>query len=98
MVRHILFIQFKEAANTADITSCLENISALKDKIEGIEAVELGENHSPVGSKHYTHCVFMTFVDEAARDAYLPHPFHQSLVNEELLPILEDVVMLDYTA
>ncbi|MEL0622644.1 Dabb family protein [Marinomonas arenicola] len=98
MIRHILFIQFKEEASAEAITGCLENILALKDKIEGIEAVEWGVNNSPVGSKHYTHCVFMTFVDEAARDAYLPHSAHQTLVNDELLPILEDVVMLDYAA
>ncbi|REG82614.1 Dabb family protein [Marinomonas pollencensis] len=96
MIRHILFIQFKDEANSADVTRCLENIAGLKDKIDGIEGVEWGENNSPVGFKNYTHCVLMTFIDEAARDAYLPHPVHQALVNDELMPILEDVVMLDF--
>jgi hypothetical protein len=41
----------------------------------------------------------MTFADAAARDAYLPHPLHQAVV-ERLLPMLEGgidgVLALDF--
>ncbi|MEB3259385.1 MAG: Dabb family protein, partial [Cyanobacteriota bacterium] len=36
----------------------------------------------------FTHGFCMTFRDRAARDAYLPHPAHQRVV-ELLLPLLE---------
>ncbi len=39
-------------------------------------------------TRGFTHGVHMTFVDAAARDAYLPHPEHQRVV-ELLLPLLE---------
>lgn len=66
-------------------------------KVEGVDSVEWGLNDSPEGkNKHYTHCVMMTFVDEAGRDRYLPHPEHDVL-KEIFRPILEDIVVFDYT-
>lgn len=96
MIRHVLFIQYKEQASEADIATSLANFEAVKSKIDGIESVEWGLNNSPEGrNKDYTHCVFMTFVDEAARDAYIPHPEHEVL-KAQLGPILEDIIVFDY--
>ena len=36
------------------------------------------------------------FADEAARDAYLPHPDHKALGQGLLRPIAEDVLVFDY--
>jgi len=50
-------------------------------------------------ARGFGHGFCMTFADEAARDAYLPHPSHQSLV-QRLLPMLEagsdGVLAFDY--
>lgn len=96
MIRHVLFIQYKNQATEADIAISLRNFEQIKNKIKGIEAVEWGLNNSPEGhNKNYTHCVLMTFTDETARDHYLPHPEHDVL-KAQLGPILEDIIVFDY--
>ena len=96
MIRHVLFIQYKEQASEADIATSLANFDAIKSKIDGIESVEWGLNLSTEGrNKDYTHCVFMTFVDEAALHHYLPHPEHEAL-KAQLGSIMKDIIVFDY--
>ncbi|MBJ7537888.1 Dabb family protein [Marinomonas transparens] len=96
MIRHVLLIKFKQEASTVDIATLMSNFIAVKDKITGIDTVEWGENSSPEQkNKGYTHCVVMTFIDDAARDFYLPHPDHE-ILKAQLGPILEDIIVLDY--
>ena len=69
---------------------------AIPSKIEGVEAVEWGENDSPEDKNQgFTHCVLMTFTDEAGRNRYLPHPEHKALV-AIFRPVLDDIIVLDY--
>lgn len=96
MIRHILLIQFKSTAQPAQLDSLRERFVALGDTIDGVSGVEWGQNDSPEGkNKHYTHVVMMTFADEAARQRYLVHPEHEALV-EVFIPLLEDIVVVDY--
>lgn len=96
MVRHVLFIKFKADATAQDISICFDNFEAIQNKIEGIESVEWGVNSSTEGrNKGYTHCVFMTFVDQVSLDHYIPHPEHMAL-KAQLGPIMEDIIVFDY--
>lgn len=96
MIRHVLFIRFKDSATASDMATCFANFEAIQRKIDGIESVEWGENNSPEGrNKGYTHCVFMTFSDAASRDVYIPHPQHEVL-KAQLGPILDDIIVFDY--
>lgn len=64
--------------------------------IEGVLSVEWGVNNSPENkNKGCSHCVFMTFKDEIARDNYLLHPEHVKLKNI-FLPLLNKIIVLDY--
>ncbi|ARC93650.1 stress protein [Vibrio coralliilyticus] len=97
MIRHILLIQFKPNASSQQIEELKASFLSMPTKIEGVDSVEWGLNDSPEGkNKNYTHCVMMTFADEAGRDRYLPHPEHDVL-KEIFRPILEDIVVFDYT-
>ncbi len=65
-------------------------------KVDGVVSVEWGINDSPEGlNRGYTHSVLMTFVDEAGRQNYLPHPEHDAL-KQVFIPLLEDIVVFDY--
>lgn len=98
MIRHILLIKFKETASLADLETLKALFEQMPGKVEGVESVEWGTNNSPEGlDKGYTHCVLMTFADEAARQRYLPHPEHDAL-KEVFIPLLDDIVVLDYSA
>ncbi|GLT16655.1 stress protein [Vibrio zhanjiangensis] len=97
MIRHILLIEFKDDATSKQIEELKQSFLSMPNNIDGIEDVEWGLNDSPEGkNKHYTHCVMMTFSDEAGRKRYLPHPKHNELKNI-FRPILKDIVVFDYT-
>jgi hypothetical protein len=97
MIRHILFVRFKPEASTRSIEEVRTAFKEVPSKINGIVGVEWGLNNSPENlSKGYTHCIMMTFIDENARDNYLPHPEH-NILKEIFGAILEDIVVLDYS-
>lgn len=97
MVRHILLIRFNPQAGAQAIDAVKEAFDAIPSKIEGVESVEWGENDSPENkNKGFTHCVLMTFTDDAARNRYLPHPAHEALV-AIFRPTLEDIIVFDYS-
>ncbi|PSW06568.1 Dabb family protein [Photobacterium lipolyticum] len=97
MIRHILLIQFKADAPLSQIDAVKDAFIAFPETVDGVEAVEWGENDSPEGkNRGYTHCVLMTFRDEASRQTYLPHPKHDAL-KSIFRPVLEEIIVLDYT-
>lgn len=96
MIRHILLIQFKPAAELTHIEKLRELFELMPQKIEGVVSVEWGVNDSPEGkNKNYTHSVLMTFADDTGRQNYLFHPEHEAL-KQVFRPLLEDVIVLDY--
>ncbi|MGJ3448416.1 Dabb family protein [Enterobacter sp. PTB] len=97
MIRHILFITFTDSALPEQILAVRSAFLPILDRVEGITGVEWGVNDSPEGKNAgYTHCVLMTFADEAARQRYLPYPSHDDL-KTIFRPILQNIIVLDYT-
>ncbi|POZ16183.1 stress protein [Lelliottia aquatilis] len=97
MIRHVLFIQFKPDVLSLDVDIVRILFLGVRNKIEGVLDVEWGENDSPeMKNAGYTHCVFMTFADETARQKYLPHSVHEEL-KEIFKPLLQNIIVLDYT-
>lgn len=100
MIRHIVLLKCKPEATQTEINEILAALSALKNTIPGILAFESGANNSPEGiARGYTHVFTMDFVDEQARDAYLPHPDHEN-VKVQIRRILaegnESVLVVDF--
>lgn len=96
MIRHILLIKFIDAAEPYEIDKLRLLFESIPKKISGVMSVEWGLNDSPEQlNKGYTHAVTMTFVNDAARQNYLPHPEHEAL-KKVFGPLLEDIVVFDY--
>ncbi|AHE73519.1 hypothetical protein M942_24250 [Enterobacter ludwigii] len=97
MIRHILFITLTEDASHDEINAVKLAFLRIPQRVEGVNRVEWGVNDSPEGKNAgFTHCVLMTFADEAARLRYLPHPAHDAL-KSIFRPVLQDIVVLDFT-
>jgi hypothetical protein len=97
-IRHVVCFKFKEEATKEQIAKVEKAFEDLKKKkkIAEIENLEWGTNNSPEGlNKGFTHCFILTFADEKARDAYLPHPDHKAF-GKVLKPILDDVFVIDF--
>jgi len=96
LLRHVVLFSFKEESSPSDIAKVEEAFIALQDKIPQIKDFEWGTNNSPEGlNKGLTHCFFVTFESEEAREVYLPHPEHKAFV-DVLSPHLEEVTVVDY--
>ena len=96
MIRHLLLLQFTPETTEQDIAEILALFVAAKEKIDGIITVTVGENISLEGkNKHFTHCIAMDFIDESARDQYLPHPEHQKM-KSRFRPHIADILVFDY--
>ncbi|MGC6030589.1 Dabb family protein [Enterobacter kobei] len=97
MIRHILFITFTDEASPEQINAVRQAFLRIPRQVTGVTRVEWGINDSPEGKNAgHTHCVLMTFADEAARQHYLPHPAHDAL-KSIFRPVLRDIVVLDFT-
>lgn len=97
MIQHIVLLKLKEGATGEQKQALEDRLHTLKGEIPGIESVSAGDDCSPEGKQHGFDWGFaMTFTNEAARDAYLPHPAHVALATELLRSIAEDVLVFDY--
>ncbi len=98
MVEHIVLLKLKSDVTSAQIDALPQTLSKMSDEIPGIESITAGTNNSPEGkSQGYSFGFIVRFTDEAARDAYLPHPFHQKVAGDSIRPLVEDVLVFDYT-
>jgi hypothetical protein len=81
-VTHIGLLRVREDVPAGEIERVFKEIGDLKSKIAGILSFVWGPYSSPEGiGRGYTHGFCMTFVDEASRDAYLPHPEHKRVAS-----------------
>jgi hypothetical protein len=82
-------------AETSAIADLNAAIARLKDVIPGIAGYTWGPNCSPEGlDRGFGAGFVMTFVDAAARDAYLPHPEHKA-VQPLVRALVDDVFVYD---
>lgn len=96
MIRHILLIKFKQDAQLSEIAKLRALFEQMPSIVEGVAEVEWGLNDSPEDKNQgFTHSVLMTFVDEAGRQNYLPHPEHDAL-KDVFRPLLDDIIVFDY--
>ena len=95
-LRHVVMFGFTDETTPDQVDEIVDRFAALKDLIEGIDSFEWGANVSPEGlNQGLSHCFVLTFADEAARDAYLPHPEHMAFV-DFVKPFVAHVTVLDY--
>jgi hypothetical protein len=96
VLRHVVLFAFKPDTTEDQIHTVEEAFRGLPAKIEQIHDFEWGTDVSVEGvARGYTHCFFVTFLSEADRDAYLPHPAHKEF-GAVLHPHLESVLVIDY--
>ena len=89
MVDHVVLFRFRPDLTADDLQSLFAELRGLANAVEGIVGFRGGAYRSPEGlGQGFTHGFVMAFADEAARDAYLPHPAHQRVV-ARLLPLLD---------
>ena len=96
LLRHVVLFKFKDSATPEQIKEVETAFRALPGKIPVIHSFEWGTNNSPENlAQGFTHCFFLTFLSEADRATYLPHPAHKEF-GKLLGPYLDKVCVVDY--
>ena len=96
VLRHMVLLKFKDDATAAQVREIEVAFCRLPSATGVIHNLEWGTNVSPENlDQGYTHCFFLTFKNEADRDAYLPHPAHKEF-GALLGPVLDKVLAIDY--
>ena len=95
-VKHIVLLKFNPDASSSERAHCAESFAKLATEIDGITGFEQGPNSSTEDrAKGFNHAATITFKDNAALDAYLPHPAHKAFV-ALLRTLTQDVLVFDY--
>ena len=98
MVEHIVLLRLKSDVTSEQLDALPDALLKMEDEIDGIESMTSGINHSLEGkNQEYTFGFIVRFSGETARDKYLPHPFHVKIATEHIRPLVEDVLVFDYT-
>jgi hypothetical protein len=96
VLRHVVLFAFKGSSTPRQIRELERAFGELPGKIAEVREFEWGTDVSVENlSRGYTHCFLVTFLSEADRDTYLPHPAHQEFV-AILEPHLERALVFDY--
>jgi len=98
VLRHVVLFKFKESAGAAEIRQIENAFCALPTRIDTIYDFEWGTDVSVENQqKGFTHCFVVTFLSEADRAVYIPHPAHKEF-GALLGPHIDDVLVVDYWA
>lgn len=95
MLRHYLFLKFRDHATEAHITAFCDRMRALPRAIDGIEYLEIGRDELH-DARSWDVVLIMEFASADALRAYQRDPHHLALMafNE---PFVADVASVDFT-
>lgn len=86
---HVFGFRWKDGVSEETRGKVMASIRSLQGQIPGLLETWLGKNTSPRGQGYELGGV-MKFADQAAFEAYGPHPAHQALLSW-LMPLIEPV-------
>ncbi|MEJ2704829.1 MAG: Dabb family protein [Sedimentisphaerales bacterium] len=96
VLRHVVLFKFKDGTTDEQIKQIENAFCALPSKIHTIHNFEWGTDVSVENlNQGFTHCFMVTFLTDADRAAYLPHPAHKAF-GKLLDPYLDKVLVVDY--
>lgn len=98
MIKHIVLFKFSVTASEKQIEQALAKLGNLKNiSIPQIKSFSFGKNCSPENlNKGFSYAFIMEFFNEKDREDYLNHPDHIRIASEDVMPLTEEVIVLDY--
>jgi hypothetical protein len=94
MLRHYVFLKYRESASAGHVTSFCERMLALRDRIPGILHLEIGRDELH-DARSWDLILIMEFASVDGLRAYQCHPDHLAVMafNE---PFVADVASVDF--
>lgn len=95
MIEHIVLFKFKKGIEKEKIAEMAENIKNLRSEIPAIKDLSIGENFS-TRNKDFSVGLVVRFDSKEDLMTYQKHPKHLVVIEEDVRPIIEDVLAVDY--
>ena len=96
VLRHVVLLKFMDDATPAQIRKVESAFAALPSKVDAIYDLEWGTDVSVENLQQgFTHCFVVSFLSEADRAKYLPHPAHKEF-GQILGPHLDKALVVDF--
>jgi hypothetical protein len=94
MLKHVVFMKFKQGIATEEITELEKRLAALPGKIDEIKGYEFGRDivHS---ERSYDFALVSAFTDMEAMKRYQVHPEHMKVV-EMVRRSCESILAVDF--
>jgi hypothetical protein len=93
VIDHVVLLAVRPGENAEPMVAALRELA---ETIPGIVSLSAGVNFTDRG-KQFTHGLSLRLEDRAALDRYLAHPQHVAVVEQQIKPIIDDIVVLDWT-
>jgi hypothetical protein len=94
MIEHLVFMKLKEDTSNEKIEALIRALKSLVS-LPGVVDITAGRNFTDRG-KGFNFALRVTLTDRAALEKYGPCPEHQRVKEEHIIPILEDILAIDY--
>jgi hypothetical protein len=96
MLRHYVFVKYRDGTSDAHVTAFCERMLDLRSAIEGIQHLEIGRDELH-DARSWSLVLIMEFASVDALRAYQRHPRHLAVTafND---PFVENVASVDFTA
>ena len=95
MIEHVVIFKWAATATEAQIDSAITALRTLKDRIPGVLSLSVGNTITKRGQGFTTGLVVRMDSAETLA-AYGPHPAHQEVLNNFIVPIKENIIAIDY--
>lgn len=95
MVEHLVMFKFKPEAGDDAIERAAAALRALKDKVPGVIHITAGKNFTARGQGHQLGLV-VRLKDKAALEVYAAHPEHRAVADKLIIPLLDNLIAVDY--
>jgi hypothetical protein len=96
-IEHVVLFKLKIDAPETKKMELMKSLLALQGTIAGILSASAGVNFS-ARAQGYTHAFVARFEDRAALDHYISHPAHVAVVEQQVKPLSDGVLAVDYEA
>lgn len=94
-VDHLVLFKLKPDATPEQKEAMRAGLLSLRERVPGILDLTCGLNFSDRAAGHEIGLV-VRLESRAALEGYIPHPAHREVVERDVRPIMESIIVVDY--
>ncbi|XVF35110.1 hypothetical protein REPUB_Repub18cG0116400 [Reevesia pubescens] len=98
IIEHVVLFKVKDDTDQAKVNLMLNGLNGLVSLDPVLHITAGNDNHTRSPISNFTHMLHSRYKSKEDLNAYSAHPDHQRVVKENVLPICDDVMAVDWVA